>query len=74
MMFPASEQGVGASYAKRFAGLRIDLKAEDDLARWCHIFDCTEAELRCAIRSVGVDAAEVCVFVEYLQRGDTSGR
>lgn len=55
-----------AGCVRRFAGLKIDLTVPDDLARWCHILDCSLAELRCAVQTVGPDAAEVCLFIAYL--------
>lgn len=42
----------------------ISIEHRREIESWCRALDCTEAELRAALRAVGRSTAEVRVFLE----------
>jgi hypothetical protein len=43
---------------------RVDVSEADDVRYWCEKCGCSESQLRTAVKSVGVDARDVQVYLK----------
>ena len=53
---------------------RIDINDPSEVRSWCKAFDCTEPQLKAAVKAVGTSAAAVKKYLQCAHRESNTGR